>query len=520
MGRLPVTAGTARSTTPRGNGDRLTSGSGGAPLHSLHDTLPTQPFLRRAATAGTLSTPAGTLSTPRAGGGATPRKTTAWLATAHGEFLDRLEELASRKAVNRRQWEALASLQPALASKMSEQAGGEGGTPDEKLHALVLQEKERRKQQAVEAARARQERRRAAIAAREEAQHKAAAPAAAALRCALRDSTYKLPELERVLEELARLERPPTIVASEREKQQRQRWEAEEKKKAEGKAESKAEADTRQRSRQKLASRGGAAGGGGGSTARRTAISATTESSSSRTSVAGKAWGEYGGSGGGDGAATLKRRQDESERIIMEEATSAVFVHFIPPPLRADGKRDLPWIVHTCNGVDGCREARRVSFHSVTGFGTYESAPPEVAEGLACSCQIANHHLRGYGKVRWEGEHAIIEDDSTAASVNVDGRLYLQRAKKLAMQLKALKHKAEQLEQAPGTGPGVVLGSRGEIMCGECDRQHEREGPQVAGAEPEPEPGGKARARARRSATATTSSSTTTRTSDDADVSC
>ena len=72
----------------------------------------------------------------------------------------------------------------------------------------------------------------------------------------------------------------------------------------------------------------------------------------------------------------------------------------------------------------------------MTGFSTFESAPPEVAEGLACSCHIANHHLRGYGKVRWEGDHAIIEDVAGHAA-NVDGRVYMKQAKQLSAQLRS-----------------------------------------------------------------------------------
>ena len=88
---------------------------------------------------------------------------------------------------------------------------------------------------------------------------------------------------------------------------------------------------------------------------------------------------------------------------------SAVFVHFIPPPLRENGKRDLPWIVHTCDG-SGCREAKHVTFHSICGFSTFEGSPPEQADGTACDCAIANHHLRGFGRVRWErGDLAFIE---------------------------------------------------------------------------------------------------------------
>ena len=130
---------------------------------------------------------------------------------------------------------------------------------------------------------------------------------------------------------------------------------------------------------------------------------------------------------------------------------SAIFVHFIPPPLRARDKPDLPWIVHTCNG-SGCREAKHVSFHSVTGFSTYEGVPPEVEEGVACGCQVANHHLRGHGTVRWEGDHAIVEDDAALSSI--DGRAYMARAKKLGgvvassrEQIKALRASEQVLKK-------------------------------------------------------------------------
>ena len=155
----------------------------------------------------------------------------------------------------------------------------------------------------------------------------------------------------------------------------------------------------------------------------------------------GKAWSEYGGSGGGCSSCAFA---SETSRV-MEHAELAIFVHFIPPPLRAEGKKDLPWIVHTCDG-SGCREAKHVSFHAVTGFSTFEGAPPEVAEGLACSCQIANHHLRGYGKVRWEGDHhAIIEDETDGAGTSIDARAYMAKAKSLTARVKALQSAERQL---------------------------------------------------------------------------
>jgi hypothetical protein len=142
-----------------------------------------------------------------------------------------------------------------------------------------------------------------------------------------------------------------------------------------------------------------------------------------------------------------------AEPELLPLADTPIFVHFIPPPLRAAGKSDLSWIVHRCDG-GGCREAKHVSFHSMTGFSTFEGQPPEQAEGLACGCTIANHHLRGYGVVRWEGEvHkelggpccAVVEDSGTAASI--DQRHYMQKAKKLQAQVKDLERALQEAKQ-------------------------------------------------------------------------
>ena len=97
---------------------------------------------------------------------------------------------------------------------------------------------------------------------------------------------------------------------------------------------------------------------------------------------------------------------------------SICFVHFIPPPLRTKDKKDLPWMIHACDGR-GCHEARHVAFDGVAGFSTYEGPPPEQSPGSgvrACSCQIANHHIRGIGRIRWNGLDAVIENDEAAAS--------------------------------------------------------------------------------------------------------
>ena len=182
---------------------------------------------------------------------------------------------------------------------------------------------------------------------------------------------------------------------------------------------------------------------------------------------------------------------------------TACFVHFIPPPMRENGKKELAWIVHTCDG-SGCREAKHVTFNSIcgrrvacasklhalrctsitvlfsssasacsdccdpsaciplrprSGFSTFEGAPPEQAEGRACSCAIANHHLRGFGKPRWEGDHAIIEHHGGGnvgfgaaeagggggggAMVNV--KAYREQARKQASQLGRAREEIKKL---------------------------------------------------------------------------
>ena len=128
------------------------------------------------------------------------------------------------------------------------------------------------------------------------------------------------------------------------------------------------------------------------------------------------------------------------------QADLALFVHFLPPPLRDPAKPHLSWIVHTCDG-SGCHAAKHVSFFSISGFSTYEGAPPERESGLACGCTIANHHLRGYGRVRWEGEHAIVEDaeaDQRVAMVNA--RAYLAKANKAQGELSKARDRIKAMK--------------------------------------------------------------------------
>ena len=135
---------------------------------------------------------------------------------------------------------------------------------------------------------------------------------------------------------------------------------------------------------------------------------------------------------------------------------TAVFVHFIPPPMRENGKKDLAWIVHTCDG-SGCREARHVQFHSISGFSTFEGTPPEQTAGQACDCAIANHHLRGFGKPRWQGDVAIIEhhggqnvgggggDGANDSSAMVNVRAYREEARRQATQLARAREEIKKL---------------------------------------------------------------------------
>jgi hypothetical protein len=85
--------------------------------------------------------------------------------------------------------------------------------------------------------------------------------------------------------------------------------------------------------------------------------------------------------------------------------SAPVFVHYLPLPLRRAGKKGIPWIVHT---ADGCFEAEHVRFRTPQGFETHEGKPPDQT----CQCNIANHHLRGFGRLRMENNNvAIIEHE-------------------------------------------------------------------------------------------------------------
>ena len=49
--------------------------------------------------------------------------------------------------------------------------------------------------------------------------------------------------------------------------------------------------------------------------------------------------------------ARLVAIQEKIDKVdaASEEGATTLFIHFVPPALRAHGKSDLPWIVHTCD---------------------------------------------------------------------------------------------------------------------------------------------------------------------------
>jgi PHD/YefM family antitoxin component YafN of YafNO toxin-antitoxin module len=111
-----------------------------------------------------------------------------------------------------------------------------------------------------------------------------------------------------------------------------------------------------------------------------------------------------------------------------------IFVHFIPPPLREAGKKDLCWIVHTCDG-SGCREVKHVSFLSLDSFSTFEGPPPDQK----CACCVAKHHLRGRGHVIWKEQTQEACIESSAEDAQINGAAYKADAKRLTLELAKVK---------------------------------------------------------------------------------
>ena len=164
----------------------------------------------------------------------------------------------------------------------------------------------------------------------------------------------------------------------------------------------------------------------------------------------------------------------------MGKKNAPVFVHFIPPPLRKEGLKHLPWIVHTTDG-SGCHEAKHVSFNTLSGFQTYEGQPPEQAEGKACSCQISNHHLRGSGRVRWEDTLAIIEanvdDEDEAEAQMINGAAYREEARRKGELLASAKEEIKKLREGKATAAGVHEEVRKKLLDTERDKTKLEEGP-------------------------------------------
>lgn len=269
-----------------------------------------------------------------------------------------------------------------------------GGSTSEKLAAAVLQKKAQQHEKALAADRHKASKKREALAARESAEQSVAAAAATALRAALRkESVYKMPDLEDLLLKLE--------------------------------------------ARANGGSLSSAGSGVGGNTP---ATKATPRKHSRAASAPRGLRAAPREVEAGPTTATATSAAVVADTLTTARGGSAIFVHFIPPPLRAEGKRDLPWIVHTTDG-SGCQEARHVAFHSISGFSSFEGAPPEVAEGTACACNIANHHLRGFGKVRWEAQcHAVVEDDGSVLAM-ADGRTYMDKARRLEREVKELQQR-------------------------------------------------------------------------------
>jgi hypothetical protein len=153
--------------------------------------------------------------------------------------------------------------------------------------------------------------------------------------------------------------------------------------------------------------------------------------------------------------------------------TTAVFVHFMPPPLRKEGKHHLPWIVHTCN-KSGCHEAKHVQFRTLSGFETCEGAPAEQT----CACTVSNHHLRGYGKVRWEGEVAIIEcDGEDDGEALINGAAYRDDAKKSGEALEKAKDQIKRLKERRSTEQAAAEELRKKLAATEKAKADLEDGP-------------------------------------------
>ena len=278
---------------------------------------------------------------------------------ANGVYLQRLAEMAKEKKckISKTQWEALFRIQPALASKMADA----NFVLDENSLALIGQESQRRCEQAAAEAKERAARRAAAIAAREAACIAAAAPAAVALRCALKDAMYRLPELERVLARLEELELPVSNVLDDMTTARPVGRGAMMARSAERSVATASSSElSAQPAHQALLHMATMRRWGGTSgrepppppsnlhhshlhlhhqqqqqQQQQQTTMTTTKTKTKTTTAAATTWTAFGGSSssGGGGGTSACAAELRAERLL-EHSETAIFVHFIPPPLR------------------------------------------------------------------------------------------------------------------------------------------------------------------------------------------
>jgi hypothetical protein len=129
--------------------------------------------------------------------------------------------------------------------------------------------------------------------------------------------------------------------------------------------------------------------------------------------------------------------------------------------------------VHTCN-KSGCHEAKHVQFRTLSGFETCEGAPAEQN----CTCTVSNHHLRGYGKVRWEGEVAIIEcDGEDDGEALINGAAYRDDAKKSGEALEKAKDQIKRLKERRSTEQAAAEELRKKLAATETAKADLEDGP-------------------------------------------
>ena len=118
-----------------------------------------------------------------------------------------------------------------------------------------------------------------------------------------------------------------------------------------------------------------------------------------------------------------------------------IYVHYVPLPLREAGKKDCTWIVH---GHNSCRVVKHVDFRSLSAFSTFEGSPPDQT----CSCTVAAHHLRGFGKVLWGSDNVatIVECSSVTQEELVPSATLRNEVKRFSTKLGSARAQLRQLQ--------------------------------------------------------------------------